>query len=139
LIPTRMAALNIVVNIIVSSALYKPLGIAGLIIGTVIANAVMTALQMQRLRIGFNGRLEGAQTAMITARIAVASALLACVSWLVWRLLDGVLGVSLPAQIVSVAGAAAAGLFVYARAVLAMRIPEAHQVSRLIRAQLGRA
>jgi len=28
---------------------------------------------------------------------------------------------------------------VYARAVLAMRIPEAHQVSRLIRAQLGRA
>jgi len=138
-IPTRLAAMNIVVDIIVSVALYKPLGIAGLIIGTVIANAVMTALQMQRLRIGFNGRLEGAQTAMITARIAVASALLACVSWLVWRLLDGVLGVSLPAQIVSVAGAAAAGLFVYARAVLAMRIPEAHQVSRLIRAQLGRA
>ncbi len=138
-IPTRLAAMNIVVDIIVSVALYKPLGIAGLIIGTVIANAVMTALQMQRLRIGFNGRLEGAQTAMITARIAVASALLAGVSWVVWRLLDGVLGVSLPAQIVSVTGAAAAGLFVYARAVLAMRIPEAHQVSRLIRAQLGRA
>jgi hypothetical protein len=30
-------------------------------------------------------------------------------------------------------------LFVYARAVLAMRVPEAHQVTRLIRAQLGRA
>jgi putative peptidoglycan lipid II flippase len=138
-IPTRLAAMNIVVDIIVSIALYKPLGIAGLIIGTVVANAVMTALQMQRLRIGFNGRLEGAQTTMITARIAVASALLAGVSWVVWRLLEEVLGVSLPAQIVSVSGAAAAGLFVYARAVLAMRIPEAHQVSRLIRAQLGRA
>jgi putative peptidoglycan lipid II flippase len=138
-IPTRLAALNIVVDVIVSIALYKPLGIAGLIIGTVAANAVMTALQLQRLRAGFNGRLEGAQTTMITARIVVASALLAGVSWVVWKLLHSLLGGSLAAQIVSVGAAGAAGMFVYARAVLAMRIPEAHQVSRLIRAQLGRA
>ena len=44
-IPTSLAAMNIVVDIIVSIALYKPLGIAGLIIGTIIANVVMTALQ----------------------------------------------------------------------------------------------
>ncbi|MHB8241102.1 MAG: murein biosynthesis integral membrane protein MurJ [Solirubrobacteraceae bacterium] len=138
-IPTSLAAMNIVVDIIVSIGLYKPLGIAGLIIGTVVANAVMTALQLHRLRIGFNGRIEGAQTTMITARIAVASALLAGVSWLVWKLLDSVLGVSLPAQIVSMAAAAGVGLVVYSRAVLAMHVPEAHQVSRLIRAQLGRA
>ncbi len=138
-IPTRLAAINIVVDIVVSVGLYKPLGIAGLIIGTVAANAVMTALQVHRLRIGFNGLLDGRQTTMITARILAASALLAAVSWVVWRLLDALLGVSLPAQIVSVGGAAAAGLFVYARAVLAMRVPEADQVSRLIRAQLGRA
>jgi hypothetical protein len=50
-----------------------------------------------------------------------------------------VLGVSLVAQIISVGGAATVGLLVYSRAVLAMRIPEAHQVSRLIRSQLGRA
>jgi putative peptidoglycan lipid II flippase len=137
-IPTRLAALNIVVDVIVSIALYKPLGIAGLIIGTVAANAVMTVLQLQRLRIGFNGRLEGAQTTMITARILLASALLAGVSWAVWRLLDALLGATLPAQIVSVGAAATAGLYVYTRAVLAMRVPEAHQVSRLIRAQLGR-
>ena len=87
-IPTRLAAMNIIVDIIVSVGLYKPLGIAGLIIGTVAANAVMTALQLHRLRIGFNGRLEGAQTTMITARILLASALLAGVSWAVWRLLD---------------------------------------------------
>jgi putative peptidoglycan lipid II flippase len=138
-IPTRLAVVNIVVDIVVSVGLYKPLGIAGLIIGTVAANAVMTALQLHRLRIGFNRRLEGAQTTMITARIAVASALLAAVSWGVWRVLDDVLGTSLPAEIVSVGGAGVAGLFVYVRAVLAMRIPEAHQVSRLIRAQLGGA
>jgi putative peptidoglycan lipid II flippase len=138
-IPTRLAAMNIIVDIIVSIGLYKPLGIAGLIIGTVAANAVMTGLQYHQLRIGFNGRLEGAQTVMITARILVASVLLGVVSWAVWTILNKLFGASLPAQIVSVGGAAAAGLFVYARAVLAMRVPEAHQVTRLIRSQLGRA
>ena len=108
-IPTRLAAMNIVVDIVVSVALYKPLGIAGLVIGTVAANAVMTALQLRRLRAGFNGRLEGAQTTMITARIALASALLAGVSWVVWRLLRRSLGVSLAAQIVSVGGARPGG------------------------------
>ena len=138
-IPTRLAALNIIVDIIVSIGLYKPLGIAGLIIGTVVANLVMAALQFWRLRIGFNGRLEGAQTTMITARILLASALLAGVSWAVWRLLDDLLGTSLIAQIVSVGAAGLAGVLVYARAVLVMHVPEAHQVSRLIRTQLGRA
>ncbi len=138
-IPTRLAALNIIVDIIVSIGLYKPLGIAGLIIGTVAANAVMTALQYHRLRIGFNGRLEGAQTVMITARILLASVLLGVVSWVVWTILDHLFGTSLPAQIVSVGGAGVAGVLVYMRAVLAMRVPEAHQVHRLIRTQLGRA
>jgi putative peptidoglycan lipid II flippase len=138
-IPTRLAALNIIVDIIVSIGLYKPLGIAGLIIGTVVANLVMAALQFWRLRIGFNGRLEGAQTTMITARILLASALLAGVSWVVWRVLDDLLGTSLLAQIVGVGAAGLAGLLVYMRAVLVMRVPEAHQVSRLIRGRLGRA
>ncbi|HEY5342419.1 MAG TPA: murein biosynthesis integral membrane protein MurJ [Solirubrobacteraceae bacterium] len=137
-IPTKLAGMNIAVDIVVSVALYKPLGIAGLVIGTVAANAVMTALQLHRLRIGFNGRLEGAQTTMITARIALASALLAGASWVVWYALDAVLGKSLPAQIVSMGAAAGAGLWLYTRLVLAMHIPEAHQVNRLIRTRLGR-
>ncbi|MGA7703444.1 MAG: murein biosynthesis integral membrane protein MurJ [Solirubrobacteraceae bacterium] len=138
-IPTRLAGLNIIVDIIVSVGLYKPLGIAGLIIGTVAANAVMTALQLHRLRIGFNGRIEGRQTTMITARITVASALLAGVSWVVWYPLHKLLGASFPAQLVSLGAAGVAGVFVYVRAVFAMNIPEAHQVHRLIMAQLGRA
>jgi len=138
-IPTRLAAMNIVVDIIVSVGLYKPLGIAGLVIGTVVANAVMTALQLHRLRIGFNGRLEGAQTTMITVRIALASALLAGVSYVVWYALDAVLGRSLPAQIISMGAAAGAGVWIYTRLVLAMHIPEAHEVNRMIRARLRRA
>jgi putative peptidoglycan lipid II flippase len=138
-IPTRLAALNIIVDVIVSLSLYKPLGVAGLVIGTVAANAVMTVLQLHRLRIGLNGRLDLGQTVMITVRILVASALLAGVSWSVWKLLESLLGTSLIAQIVSVGAAGLAGVFVYIRAVLIMHVPEAHQVRRLIRTQLGRA
>ena len=138
-IPTRLAAMNMVVDIIVSVALYKPFGIAGLVIGTAAASAVMTGLQVHRLRVGFNGRFEGAQTTMITARILVASVILAVVSFSVWLGLDHLLGRSVIAQIVSVGGAAAAGLWVYVRAVLIMHVPEAHQVRRLMLTWAGRA
>jgi putative peptidoglycan lipid II flippase len=137
-IPTGLAAMNIVVDIILSVGLYKPLGIAGLVIGTFVANAVMAGLQLRRLRTGFNGRLEGRQTTMITARIVVASVLLGAASWVVWYALDHALGRSLPAQLVSVGGAAAVGGFIYMRAVLRMGIPEARQVRRLVLARFGR-
>jgi putative peptidoglycan lipid II flippase len=136
-VPTRLAAINIVADIVVSVALYKPFGIAGLIIGTVVANVLMTILLLRRLRIGFNGRLDGGRTTMITARVLLAAVLLAVVSWAIWHLLDALLGHSrsLPAQLLSVGGAGLAGLLVYVRAVFAMRVPEAHQVRNLI---LGR-
>jgi putative peptidoglycan lipid II flippase len=101
------------------------------------ANAVMTALQLRRLRSGFNGQLEGRQTTMITARIAVASVLLAGASWIVWYALDRLLGRSFPAQLVSVGAAAAVGGAIYMLAVLRMGIPEARQVRRLVLARFG--
>jgi putative peptidoglycan lipid II flippase len=139
-IPTRLAAMNIAVDIVVSLALYKPLGIAGLIIGTLAANVVMTWLQMRRLRIGFNGRLEGPQTAMITARILIASAIVTALGYGVWKGLSTALGVSLIAQILAVGLALAAAVGVYARLVLLMRVPEAKQIESMISGRLrGRA
>jgi putative peptidoglycan lipid II flippase len=137
-IPTALAGLNMIVDIIVSIALYKPLGIAGLVIGTAAANAVMTALQLRRLRAGFNGRIEGGRTLMITVRILVASAILAGISWAVWKGLESALGLSLVAQLISVGLALAIGSAVYARLVLAMRIPEARQIQALIMGRLRR-
>jgi putative peptidoglycan lipid II flippase len=137
--PTKLAAVNMVADVIVSLALYKPLGIAGLVIGTAVASAVMTGLQAVYLRRELGGRLEGHQTMMITARIAVASIVLAAGSWVVWSALDAVLGRSVPAQVITVGGAAAAGLWLYVRAVLRMRVPEARQVQRLVAVRLGRA
>ena len=78
-------------------------------------------------------------TTMITARIAVATGLLAAVSWGVWRLLESLLGHSLLAQIVAVLVAGGVGGAVYIRAVLAMRIPEARQVRSLVLDRFGRA
>jgi putative peptidoglycan lipid II flippase len=137
-IPTGLAVMNIGVDIVVSVALYKPLGIAGLVIGTFAANALMTGMLLRRLRTGFNGRLEGRQTMMITARITIAAVLLAVVSWVVWYALDRALGRTLPAQLVSVGAAAAVGGLVYLRAVLRMGIPEARQVRGLVLARFGR-
>ncbi len=139
-IPTKLAAINIAVDVVVSIALYKPLGIAGLIIGTIVANVLMTIVMLRRLRAGFDGRLEGAQTTMITARIAVAAVLLAVVSWAIWHLLNSLFGEShsLIAQIFALGIAGLTGLFVYARAVFAMRVPEAHQVRDLLLSRFRR-
>ncbi|MHB1569713.1 MAG: murein biosynthesis integral membrane protein MurJ [Solirubrobacteraceae bacterium] len=136
-VPTRLAAMNITVDTIVSVALYKPLGIAGLVIGTVAANMTMTALQLRRLRIGFNGRLEGGQTTMITARIVIATAICTPIGYLVWKGLYTLLGVSLAAQIVSVGLGLAIAAVAYAWLVLAMRIPEARQIQSLILSRMA--
>ncbi|MGO9821383.1 MAG: murein biosynthesis integral membrane protein MurJ [Solirubrobacteraceae bacterium] len=136
-IPTKLAAMNMAVDLVVSFALYKPLGIAGLVIGTVAANMVMTWLQLRRLRTGFNGRLEGGQTTMITVRILVATGIMTVIAYPIWKGLNDALGLSLPAQIVSLGTALAAATVVYAWLTLRMRIPEARQIQSLIVGRLG--
>src|SRR4051794_35174888 len=137
-IPTALATANLVVNASVSLALYKPYGIAGLVIGTAVASIGMTASQAWYLRRELHGRLDGRQTAVATLGIASASALLGLTSWVVWALLDGLLGDGLIAQIISVGGAAAAGLVAYWQAVLWMGLDEAHQIRALVRERTGR-
>ena len=135
-IPSALAAVNMIVDLIVSLALYKPLGVAGLIIGTLAANVVMTFLQLRRLRIGFNGHLQLGQTMMITARILLATAIITALGYLVWKGLDGLLGNALIAQVVSMAcGLGAAGV-AYAWLMLQMRVPEARQIEQLVRSRL---
>jgi putative peptidoglycan lipid II flippase len=135
-IPVRLAVMNMIVDVIVSLALYKPLGIAGLIIGTLAANVVMTALQLARLRTGFNGRLELEHTAMITARILIATAIATVVGWGIWRVLEAALGTSLLGGLVELGlGIGVSGL-IYGRLVLVMRIPEAQQVAALVARRL---
>jgi putative peptidoglycan lipid II flippase len=138
-IPTRLAVMNMIVDLIVSIALYRPLGIAGLIIGTLAANIVMTYLQIRRLRIGFNGRLELDVTLMITVRILLATAVVTVVGWAIWRGLYVVLGPSLVGGLIELGVAFTVAIALYGRLVIAMQIPEAQQVRALIAGRLRRA
>jgi putative peptidoglycan lipid II flippase len=135
-LPTRLAAINMTVDIVVSVVLYQPLGIAGLIIGTASANIVMAYLLLRRLRIGFRGRLDLGQTAMITARILLVAVATGVVARLIWVVLDNVAGVSLAGQVFSVGGAVllAAGFYVWA--IRHMRIPEWQQIESMLSSRL---
>ncbi|WP_249009981.1 murein biosynthesis integral membrane protein MurJ [Conexibacter sp. DBS9H8] len=138
-LPARYAAINMTVDIIVSVALYRPFGVAGLVVGTLSANLVMVILQLRRLQIGFNGRLDLAQTRMITARILLAALLCGLVARVVWSAVASVLGDSIPAQLIAVGLAIVlAGAF-YAWAVTRMRIPEARQLQTLLSRRLARS
>ena len=79
------------------------------------------------------GGLELRRLVWSTTRILGASALLAAVSYLVWLGLDEALGQGLIAQIVSLGAALALGAAAYFAAVVALRVPEADQVRRLLR------
>jgi putative peptidoglycan lipid II flippase len=137
-IPTSLAAVNMVVDVIVSIVLYKPLGIAGLVIGTALANAVMTWLELDRLRVGLGGRLEGRQTLMITLRILAAAVIMAAVARGIWLVVNSIVGTSLLGQVISVGLAIGVSVVLYAKIVLLMRIPEARQIEDLVMGRLRR-
>ena len=114
--PTRLALWSLVVNIVVALALYKPLGIGGIVIGTTVSNGVMMVLLATRLRRRLGG-LEIARTLRATAIMLAAGALLAGVTYGVWYVLDRSLGESLVAQFIAVGLALTLGAAAYAAAV----------------------
>jgi len=136
--PTALAAANILVNLVVSLALYAPLGVAGPVIGTATASAAMTAAQARWLRRDLHGLLQGRRTLNAVGRMLVAAVGLGAVAYGIWRGLEAALGTGLAAQIVSVGLAVVAGLAVYAGIVLALRVSEAHQVRRFVVGALQR-
>jgi putative peptidoglycan lipid II flippase len=128
---TALAGLNLVVNTALAALLYGPFEIAGIVLGTVAGTVVMCVAQGAILR-GALGGVEGTKLVWAGVRMLAAAALLGAVSYGVWYGLDQALGRALVAQIVAVLGGVAAGFAVYAAAVWAMRVPEAHQIRRLL-------
>jgi putative peptidoglycan lipid II flippase len=120
----------------VALALYEPFGIAGIVVGTVAGTLVMTVAQGWILR-GELGGIEGRKLVGTILRMLAAAAVLAAFAYGVWYGLDELLGRSLIAQIVTVGAGVAAGVLAYAAAVWLLRVPEAHQVARLIRSRRG--
>lgn len=136
--PTVLAVGSLVVNAVVSLALYSSLGIAGPVIGTLIGSIGMAIGQGGYLRRRL-GRLDARKTVAEGLRICLAAALLATVSYLVWFLLDHALGRSLPAQLCSVGLAIGLGFVVYAGGVIALKVGEVDEIRRLIRGRVARS
>ena len=137
-LPTRLALVSIVVNIIVSLALYKPMGIGGVVLGTTVANVVLCVLEARVLRRGLGG-LELGRTLRAMLLIAAASALLGVLAYGVWYGLDSLLGRSLPAQLISVGVALAVGGLAYGAVLLRSGLPEARQIVDLFARRLRRS
>jgi putative peptidoglycan lipid II flippase len=136
--PTALAGVTLAINVAVSAALYGPMGIGGVVLGTVVATAAMTVGQSFYLRRRIGG-LQLRTTARATVKILIAAAALGVVAYGTWYVLDEALGTTLLAQIVSVGTALALGSAVYAALVLAMRIPEARQILDLFTRRLRRS
>jgi putative peptidoglycan lipid II flippase len=128
---TALAGVNLAVNAAVAAALYGPLEIAGIVIGTIAGTVVMCVAQGWILRHELAG-IEGARLLSSAIRMLVAGALMAAVAYFAWNGLDDALGRSLAGQLVSVFGAIAAGSVVYAAAVWVLGVPEAKQIPHLL-------
>ena len=135
-LPTTLALGSLVVNVAVSLALY-PIGIEGVVLGTVVSNGVLTALLAFRLRHELHG-LELPRLLRSFAAMLLAAGALAAAAYGVHTALDDLLGEGLIAQIVALAAALAAGGAVYGAIVLALRLPEARQILDLLRGRMGR-
>jgi putative peptidoglycan lipid II flippase len=121
-----------VVTAIVALALYSPFGVGGIVVGTVVATIASVCAQAVVLR-RLLGGIELGRFLESAVRVTISAAVMAGVSYLVWYGLDQALGRSTIAQILSLGVALAAGFATYFAAVLALRVPEAAQIMRLVR------
>jgi putative peptidoglycan lipid II flippase len=134
---TSLAMGNLAVNVAISAALYGPLGVKGVVLGSVASTSAMALAQAWYLRRHLGG-IEGGAIVSAVIRILIATAALAGVSYGAWYGLDQALGRSLVAQAVSLGVGIVAGIGVYIAVVLVLRLEEARQIRRLIGSRVGR-
>jgi putative peptidoglycan lipid II flippase len=130
-VPTAIAAGNLALTAVAALGLYH-LGVGGIVASTAIATLASVVAQCVILR-RLLGGLELGRLLDTGVRIAIASAGLALVSFVVWDVLDSALGRGLLGQLVSLGSGLAAGGLVYLGAAKALRVAELDQVVRLLR------
>jgi putative peptidoglycan lipid II flippase len=135
-IPTWIALGNLVLTAGAAWALYD-LGVGGIVASTAIATAASVVAQGMILRRLLSG-LEMGRLISASVRITIAAAGLAAIAWIVWDVLDELLGRGLLGQIVSLSVALGAGLAVYLSVAKLLRVAELEQMSRLLPGRRGR-
>ncbi|MBA2349542.1 MAG: murein biosynthesis integral membrane protein MurJ [Solirubrobacterales bacterium] len=131
-LPTKLAGLNLALNTVVSLALYRPFGIAGVVFGTAVASLGMTIGQYIALKRLLGGDLEGPRTLEAIGLTSVAAALMGGAAWVVHRGLEELLGDALLAQAVAVGGAAVVAAAAFFGVALVLRLEEAQQIERFV-------
>jgi putative peptidoglycan lipid II flippase len=134
-IPTWIAAGNLILTAGAALALYH-LGVGGIVASTAIATAASVVAQGVILRRILHG-LELGRLLSAALRITAAAAGLAAIGWIVWDVLDGLLGRGLVGQITSLGLALGAGLAVYLSVAKLLRVAELEQMSRLLPRRRG--
>lgn len=130
-VPTKVAALGLVLNIVLDAVLYRPLGVAGIPLATSVVSLVtfLVLLRMLRREVG------GVDTADLLDgfwRCLAGGLVMAVLAWSTWRLLDDALGRGLVAQAVSVGAATAMASFAYLAAAQAFAMPELRRLRGLL-------
>ncbi len=130
-IPTMVAAANLVLNLILDLALYKPYGAAGIALSTSIVtafNAIVLAILLRR-RVG---SLELGSIAPEVVRIAVASIYLVVSAYGIWWILNQLLGETLVAQIISMGIALSIGTACFIAAGRMLRLADVDILTNLV-------
>jgi putative peptidoglycan lipid II flippase len=121
-VPTSVALGNLGLNVVLDAVFYR-FGVWGIPLSTSVCNVAgaIALVILLRKRVG---RFDGGAILSTIVRVSLASAAVAAVSYVVWHPLDGSLGRSFPAQVVSVGAALLAAVAVYAIACRALRVSE---------------
>jgi putative peptidoglycan lipid II flippase len=131
-LPLFTGVINLALNLGLDLLLYKPLGVGGITLSTSLVS-LFNFFGLMFLLGPRIGGVDARRVAWSAARSIMALIPLAAVGYGVWWALDGALGRSVWAQIVSVGLAYAAGGTAYCLAAWAMRMPELHDVVRVLR------
>lgn len=131
-VPTKIAGLGVVINVVLDAAFYVPLGTGGIPLATSIASAVTLGVLLIVLGRELGG-LHGDWITTGVQRIAVASAISALLAWSSWTVVDGALGRSTIAQIIAMLIALFAATVAYVAAARAFELRELRTMARLIR------
>jgi putative peptidoglycan lipid II flippase len=128
-VPTAIALGNLFLNALLDLAFYR-VGVWGIPLSTAVCNIagawVLLVLLRRRL-----GRVDGGALASTTVRVLVGGALAAGAGRVLWSLLDGALGRSLPAQVVSLGVGLGAAVLAYLVACRLLQVEELRALGRL--------
>jgi putative peptidoglycan lipid II flippase len=134
---TWLSVGNLIVNV-GASILLIPFGIAGVVIGTVIADIALAGGQFYYLRRKLGGSFSLRGLGVPVSKMLVATVLTAVVAYAAWYWLDAALGAGVIAQVVEVGVALTVAGCAYVLAVYALRVHEARTLITMFRTRLSR-